>query len=294
MKEHLSSCFEPDATILVHRVLKNNSTELDGISVLKKNQSISPTLYLNELYEDYLSGKPLEELIEEMYHCFLHPYTGFSFSVSEFKHFDLMKDRLVYRLIHYSSNEALLKSVPHQKYLDLAIVYYVMLHSDEKGNACIMVRNEHMDIWRISADTLHEHAVRNTPVLLPAKLQTMEELIQGILCTSCEEAGALSEIQESSYGSMPMYILSNTSKLNGAAAILYENVLQDFADSIHDNLYILPSSIHEVILLPAGSCPSRESLELMVNEVNEKELSPIERLSGHVYFYNHLTHTVTL
>lgn len=294
VKEHLGSYFEPDTTIIVQPVLKNNNTELDGISVLKKNQNISPTLYLNDFYEDYLFGKPLEELLDELYHCFLHPFTDFSFSISEFKQFHLMKDKIVYRLIHYSSNESLLQNVPHQKYLDLAIVYYVMLHADENGNACIMVRNEHMATWNISQDILHKYAVKNTPLLLPAKLQTMEELMQSFLCPSAEAVCTLSETYEDGYKPVPMYILSNQSHLNGAAVILYENVLQDFARSVKDNLYILPSSIHEVIIVPASGCPSRESLELMVKEVNQKEVSPVERLSDHVYFYDRITHTLTI
>ncbi len=294
VRVHLSSYFEPDTTIIIHRVLKNNNTELDGISVLKKNQNISPTLYLNDYYEDYLFGKPIEELLDELYHTFLHPYTGFSFSISDFKKFGMMKDKLVYRLVHYSSNETLLSNVPHQKYLDLAIVYYVLLHSDEKGNACIMVRNEHMDIWNISLNILHKHAVKNTPVLLPAKLQSMEELMQSFLCPSAEAVCTLSETYEDGYQPVPMYVLSNHSHLNGAAVILYENVLKNFANSLQENLYILPSSIHEVILVPASGCPSKESLELMVNEVNQKEVSPIERLSNHVYFYDHITHTITM
>lgn len=294
VKDHLSSYFEPDTTVIVHRVLKNNNTELDGISVLKKNQNISPTLYLNDFYEDYLLGKPLEELLDELYHCFLHPYTEFTFSISDFKKFGAMKDKIVYRLIHYSSNEALLKNVPHQRFLDLAIVYYVMLHSDEKGNASIMIRNEHMIPWHITQEILHRHAVINTPLLLPVKLQTMENLMQNFMCPSAEAICTLSATYEDGYQPFSLYVLSNQSYLNGAAVILYENVLKNFSDTIQDNFYILPSSIHEVILIPASGCASRESLTLMVEEVNQKEVSPTERLSNHVYFYDRITQSITM
>lgn len=294
VRVHLSSYFEPDTTIIIHRVLKNNSTELDGISVLKKNQNISPTLYLNDYYEEYLFGTPLEQLLDELYHNFLHPYTGFQFSISDFKKFGFIKEKIVYRLVHYDSNKALLSDVPHQKFLDLAIVYYVMLHSDEKGNACIMIRNEHMQMWDVSMETIHQHAAKNTPRLLSARIQPMEEMIQSFLFPSEPKSSLLFHRYDDGYKPVPMYVMTNSSYLNGAAVLLYENVLSSFADSLQENLYILPSSIHEVILIPANGSFSKASLELMVNEVNQKEVSPMERLSNHVYFYDHNTHTLTL
>lgn len=295
VKTRLTSYFEPEASIIIHRVLKNNNTELDGLSVLKKNQNISPTLYLNDYYEDYLCGTPLEELIEELYHSFLHPYTEFQFSISDFKKFDLMKEKVVYRLINYAQNKALLADVPHKQYLDLAIVYYLLLHSDEKGTACIMIRSEHMDIWNISPDVLHLHAEKNTPSLLPAMIRHMDEMLDSFLTENpaAEEEEWFADYHES-FHPLPMFILTNQSHLNGAAVLLYKDILRDFAHTLEENFYILPSSIHEVILVPANGILSKTSLELMVRDVNQKEVPPMERLSDHVYFYNRFTHTITL
>lgn len=294
IKGHLSAYFEPDTTIIIHRVLKNNNTELDGISVLKKDQNISPTLYLNDYYEEYLFGTPVEQLLEELYHNFLHPYTGFQFSVADFKKFRLMKDKIVYRLIHYESNKTLLSEVPHQKFLDLAIVYYVMLHSDENGNASIMVRNEHMKFWNITQETLHQYAKKNSPLLLPARIQPIEEIIQGGFLPSEADIAPLFPKIDDDYKPAPMYVMTNAAYLNGAAVLLYENALSSFASSLQENFYILPSSIHEVILLTANGSFSKENLELMVKDINQKEVSPMERLSDHVYFYDHITQKITL
>lgn len=295
IKTHLISYFEPETTIIVHRVLKNNNTELDGISVLKKNQTISPTLYLNDYYEEYLCGTSVEELLEELYHSFLHPYTGFQFSITDFKKFDLMKGKIVYRLINYSQNEALLADIPHKKYLDLAMVYYLLLHSDETGNACILIRNEHLELWGVTADIIERHASKNTPYLLPAKIRHMEEMLKSCLSVNAtvDESQILGTYDED-FQPLPMYVLSNQSHFNGAAVLLYDDVLRDFAHSVEENFYILPSSIHEVILVPANGITSKASLELMVKEINQQEVPPVERLSDHVYYYDRFTHTISM
>lgn len=292
IKEHLISYFEPGTSIIVHRVLKNNNTELDGISVLKKNQTISPTLYLNDYYEEYMGGSSLEELLDNLYSNFLHPHTAFSFSISEFKNFNLMRDKIIYRLVNYEQNQTLLKNIPYQQFLDLAIVYYILLYSDQQGNACIMVRNEHLDIWDIKQELLHQYATYNTPILLPAKIRHMDELIYSFLDTTIEEEQELLQSLPSS--SIPMYVFTNQSNLNGASVLLYKDVIWDFACSQNENFYIIPSSIHELILVPANGILSKASLEFMVNDVNQKEVSPMERLSNHVYFYDRFTQTITM
>ncbi len=295
VRTYLTSRFDADTTVLIHRVLKNNNTQLDGISVLKKDQTISPTLYLNDFYQEYLYGTPIEDLLDDLYHCFLHPYTSFTFSAEEFKNFSRMKERIVYRLINYSKNQALLADIPHRKFLDLAIVYYLLLHSSETGNACIVIRNEHMSFWNVGTDTLHQYAEKNTPLLLPAKVQKMDEIIQSFLSIHPEsEDRELFGSFEDEPSRPPLYVLTNQSHLNGASVLLYKDLLKKLSDTVEENFYILPSSIHEIILVPSGSSLSKASLNLMVQDVNQKEVSPTERLSDHVYFYNRLTRDITM
>lgn len=295
IKTHLVSYFEPDASVIVHRVLKNNSMELDGVSVLRQNQNISPTLYLNDYYEEYLCGAPLKDILDELYHSFLQPHTAFPFSVSDFKNFRLMKEKIVYRLINYEQNTQLLADIPHRKFLDLAVVYYLLLHSDKKGNACILIRNEHLDFWNVEPEALHQYAEKNTPILLPAVIQPMEDVIHSFLELNPEaEDSELFGSFEEQTDLLPIYVLTNESHINGASVLLYEDLIQKLSAKTEENFFILPSSIHEVILAPASGGLSKASLDLMVKDVNQKEVSPLERLSDHVYFYNRFTQTFTM
>ena len=123
----------------------------------------------------------------------------------------------------------------------------------------------------------------------------MDEIIHSFLSLNPEsEDRELFGSFEEEPSSPPLYVLTNQSHLNGASVLLYKNLLKELSDTIDESFYILPSSIHEIILVPSGSSLSKTNLNLMVQDVNQKEVSPMERLSDHVYFYNRLTRAITM
>ena len=93
---------------------------------------------------------------------------------------------------------------------------------------------------------------------------------------------------------VPMYVLSNKSKLNGSGCLFYHNLLHNLCEKLECDLYILPSSIHEVILIPAYDHDSYDELTSMVKEVNSTQLSKEEILSDHVYFYSRETGQISM
>jgi len=131
--------------------------------------------------------------------------------------------------------------------------------------------------------------MKNTPALLTYELRDMSdvliELMVGVPCNSMKE--------EFEY-MVPMYVLSNKSKLNGSGCIFYHNLLHNLCEKLECDLYILPSSIHEVILIPAYDHDSYDELTSMVKEVNSTQLSKEEILSDHVYFYSRETGQISM
>ena len=121
-------------------------------------------------------------------------------------------------------------------------------------------------------------------------------------CRTAEKLGLIhkfinndgKDIDLRDYVPSDMYILTNETKLNGAACILYENVLYDFAQKLGEDLYILPSSVHEVILLPKLSVFEKDELVNMVREVNTEGVAAEEVLSDHVYEYNRTQRLITM
>lgn len=299
----LSALFAPDAFVILHKVLKNNDMELDGISVLKKGDQISPTIYLNDYYTSYKKGTLPEAIVQELFSLFLNTEAEIPFDIHMYKDYSSVKQKLAFKLVSYQANQKLLKEVPYIKFLDLAIVFYVLLSTDSKELASIMVRKEHAHQWQADENSLYENALKNMPSLLPAKLRHMEDVICEFLsdeslknpdCIS-EQKLDLSHISPNTNSNeISMYVLTNHTHLNGAASMLYKNLLKEFSAHIKENLYILPSSIHEVLIVPANHLVKQESLSQMVQEVNEKEVSEGERLSDHVYYYDRKTNTITL
>lgn len=195
----------------------------------------------------------------------------------------------MFKLINYEQNKNLLQKIPHIKILDLAIIFNCLVDADETGNATILIYNQHLSLWNITKDDLYHLAMKNTPALLTYELRDMSdvliELMAGVPCNSMKE--------EFEY-MVPTYVLSNKSKLNGSGCIFYHNLLHNLCEKLECDLYILPSSIHEVILIPAYDHDSYDELTSMVKEVNSTQLSKEEILSDHVYFYSRETGQISM
>lgn len=276
VQEAIVERVDPSAKVELHKVMKNNNMELDGISIMKPNNNISPTLYLNDYYEAYVEGQNLKEIVDEILTLYESHEDEIPFDIEAFKSYERMKERIAYKLINFESNIKLLEDVPYQRILDLAIVFFVVISSDSRGTSTILIHYEHLDLWNITEKQLFEDAKINTPLLFKEDLQDIEEII----------GEYMSDLEPVPIDKPKMYVLTNEDRINGAATLLYDNLLSAFADQVKQNLYILPSSIHEVILVP--DCPgvTQKDLEKMVIEVNASEVLESDRLSNHVYFFD--------
>lgn len=275
--------------VLLHHVLKNNATPMDGLSILKVGEKASPTIYLNEFYNDLLNGRSVAEITHKIKRIYEMHCKKMEFHVEEFKDYEKIKGKLAVKLVNYQENLPMLKELPFEKFLDLAIICYVLIGQVGSNTASILVRQEHRKLWQVSEKELFLQALRNTPKLLPPELKSMNTLIQEVMAEQEAATG-----REAIDGEVPMYVLTNVLRYNGAAAMLYENVIPDFAELMEADIYILPSSIHEVILIPKTSDIEKSILEQMVKEVNQEEVEQIERLSDHVYCYQRETGEFTL
>ncbi len=266
--------------VLLHHVLKNNATPMDGISILKIGEKASPTIYLNEFYKEWEKGKSILEITDKIQRIYQTHCRKMEFRIEEFKNYEKIKGKLAIKLINYHENNTMLQEIPFKRFLDLAVVCYVLIGKIESNTASILVRQEYRKIWKVSEEELFLQAFENTPKLLPPELKSMNTLIQEAL--SGQELEDEKEYQE---GEIPMYVLTNVMRFNGAAAMLYPGVISNFARWLGKDLYILPSSVHEVILIPLVSDIEKHVLEQMVREVNQEEVEQMEQLSNEVYCY---------
>lgn len=275
--------------ITINHVIKNNGCEMDGLVIMEKGKDIAPTIYLDSFYELYTNGENIKNIIRQIEVIYEQNKNNVTFDVNILKHFDTIKDKIVYKVVNYRSNEKLLEHVPHKRILDLAVVFYCLLDNEYGRSATALIYNNNLKNWNVTIDDVYKAALKNTPDLLHSKISSMAALFE-----KCGVNVDGEEVDLKDYVPSDMYVLTNESKLNGAACILYENVLYDFAQKLGADLYILPSSVHEVILLPKLSMFEKDELVNMVKEVNTEGVAADEVLSDHVYEYNRTERLITM
>ena len=263
----------------VNEVTKNNGQILQGLTIKSEDSNIAPTIYVNPSFEQFLKGQPIEDIIDGIVDTYENNRGPKNMSVEFFTDFDQVKDRLAMKVVNADKNAEMLEGCPHFTFGDLAAIFQVQVEANEFGNATITVKNEHMDMWGVDSQTLMNHARENMEDKQPVHIQSMLEVLQGMMG---------GELPDEMLG-MPepaMYVMTNETKINGAAAMIFTDKLQEFAEQHDTNFFILPSSIHEILLVPENGEMDVKGLMDMVREVNDTQVSPEEVLSYNVYFYD--------
>ncbi|MCR4610501.1 MAG: DUF5688 family protein [Lachnospiraceae bacterium] len=278
---------------------KNNGIILHGLIINNGRSNISPTIYLDYYYDEYKKGFSIEDLADQI----ITQYKKFSieedFDITVFTDYEKCKKNISYKLINYEKNVELLKDVPHIVYLDLAIVFYCLLQSDDIESSSILIKNSHMDLWNVNVNDLFDVASSNTPKLLQSDIRTLSDIVRELLekRRESDEFGNTDTLdvpfEIPSDIESPMYVLTNKIKLYGACCILYKHLLAEFATKMEKDLYIIPSSIHEVLLIPESEEYDKDYLTSLVKEVNATQLEPEDVLSDHVYYYSRKDDAIT-
>lgn len=296
VKSAMEAYYGEDYRVSVQDVIKNNGLILTGLTILKKDCNIAPTIYLNQAFEQYQEGRTMESICREIIGIYEEHKVHTDFDVSCVTDFAKVQNRICYKLVNAEKNEELLSDAPHVMLEDLAVIFYILVSQDSDGTGTITIRNNMLSYWNVDTDTLYELALTNTQKMFRGSVQSMASVMTEILSHRLDEESA-QEFYDMMVGEddmIPMYVCTNTAKLNGAGVILYQGLLQEFADRVGSDFYILPSSIHETLLIPANGDMELEYLKDMVRTVNRTEVAPEEILSDSVYFYNRLTNRVEL
>ncbi len=282
MKECVSDLVTKNEEVMLRTVTKNNGKELVGLVIKCSGTDISPCIYLEEFYENSKRGMGIKHLAEEVVKVYKKTDIPKSWKVNMLHEYSNIKDKLVFKLINFEKNEKILEEIPHKRFLDLAIVFYILLNEDEHGVASVVVNQEQCKLWGVSLDKLLCDALHNAERLLPANIQPMSKLIEEICeVQDIEELEMISELSEET-----MYVVTNRNTNLGAACLLYPSVLGELNNLLKEDFYVLPSSIHEVIVMPKRFDVGRDSLDEMIQQINDEHLSEEDVLSDHAYFYD--------
>ncbi len=257
----------------------------EGINLIDKNESvnISPTVYIDDMYAHYCQCEDLDIVIRSAVENLEQAIHG----SAEFADIDFSdaKENIVFQLVNTEQNRAMLAEVPHREFHDLSVVYRWLL-KQEDGMSCSMpINNSVAQRMGLTEKELFTLAAENTRRITPPCVRNMKEIMYDMFVKDgmppCMAESLVNEMSEN----VPMYVISNEKTCNGAAAMLYEDVLHELAVKLESDLYILPSSVHEVIAILAAEGDVNE-LAQHVFEVNMEQVELSERLSNQVYHYD--------
>ena len=243
----------------LYTVTKNNGTRRTGILFKQEDSNLAPTIYLEEFYQKYLKGQQVPDLADSICSIYQEIRVKKTCDCQNLFDFNHVKEHIVYKLIRRDANEELLKQIPYEPFLDLAVVYYIQIDNTRFGSAAIQIRNEHLRYWRVEKEEIRRLAEKNTPRIYPVQIRQIVRF---------------------------MYVATNEQCSLGAAVMRYPDFRERVRGMIRGDFYILPSSIHEVILVPESFGLEPERMQEMVKEINQTGVAPEEVLSDSVYYFD--------
>lgn len=243
-----------------------------GLSIKWKEANTGITVYPEQYYERYKNGSSIEEIADWTFYMAVNEdfkrveALGYAM-LEQITKYESIKYEIFPVLINAEQNMELLKEVPHETFLDMALIA-----SYVKEDAQVKINNRLLELWGIDKEEVLAQAKFNAQIFKPSVAIPMEEIIK--------EAGYAPNEDE-----VQMYIVTNRNKIFGAYAMMDTGLLNELQAKMGD-LYILPSSVHETIAVSIkDTSGNAKMLENLVREVNSGHVSPGERLSDHVYTF---------
>ena len=265
-----------DGEVDVVDVLKTNDTHLSGLIVKSSAVNISPTVYLEPFYEEYTHASSFSNILVKISDIIQQNMPTENMDVQKFLKWDDVKNMVISRMCSIERNKEFLSDKPYTKMEDMAVTYCLLISDrSESGQATVAITNEMMKEYGIGLNILHERAMINNEVLQPVNIMSLSDVMLKMMGTFDDPAD-----MDNPGG---MLILSNVNGLYGSVNILNPDIMDRIAERIGQEFYILPSSVHEVLIYPKDEFIDYQELEEMVNEVNETQVAPEEVLSNHVY-----------
>lgn len=270
----------------ITRRMKNNGFRQTGILAATQGSNAGPVIYMDACYERYRegymgTGEAAEYVYKKIVEC-MEDLNGIR--LPAFQEWESVKGNIRAELVNAGMNREMLMEMPHRLFLDLAVTYYIKidgLFDGDGGMSFVQISNNYMELWGKDEESLYRTAMENMRLDGKPRLEDMDVLLRDMMLE--ETGGELPEIEKG----MPsgMYVLSNQCRHFGAAELLDSGTLEEIGRRLEDDYVVLPSSIHECIILPLNTAPSYEELAGMVRAVNREQVDIQDWLSDHVYRY---------
>ena len=277
--EQVNEKLGPGEKGVIRTVRKNNAVVLDAIVISEEGGLPAPTIYLGDYKRRYeMDEESLESIVDDVLRKYKKSKMDASTWAGEIcswmQDWEIAKKKVVCRMINEKMNRELLFDVPNKLFLDLAVVFSLLIPTANGESASCLIHNSLANMWGVGDKELMEAAKENMERLLPVAVDSMA----GVLAEACGEEMIPEE-------AMPMLVITNADKAYGASSILYGEALEKASKKVDDDLVLIPSSVHEWLAIPRSLCGEVKEMCAMIREVNETQVPEDEVLSDHPYVY---------
>lgn len=290
--EEVEKLIGEDKELRIKEVTKNNNLKLDSLSLLAtdgKTRVVTPMVHLNYLYNSYKEdGVSISEITKRIVDILMSTQPECAKGIGEIEDYASVKKHLALKVINYELNKEFLLDVPHLRKMDLALIPLFVVDDGIDTIASVTIKNTFLNKWNIDVNTLFADAFNNAPALLKPVCCS---LFKAAFTRKYTEFMSLDEIR---LDDNDLLILTNKSKVHGASCMFYPDVLQTIAQKLDSDLIIIPSSVHEALIMRRIDNINIEDVNNLVNYVNTSEVSVSDVLSDHVYIYNKDEHSLSM
>ena len=279
-----------DCELELRKVPKVN-TVLTGVVIRPKGKPrsyCSPTFYMERMYEQYLESDSFEKVMANQA-IYLEESLKYLPKDIMTLDFTTIRDKIVFQVVNTKENREMIELCPHRDLMDLSIVYRVIVSVDEHGVSGFLITNDIAEAEELSEKLLFSLAKKNTKKIFPFKRERIEET----MCRMMRRWGSEERDAEMAFPGMQdvpekerVYVISNEFEFFGANALLYSDVLGKVVKKIGTDCYILPSSVHDLIVLSTDVFSERSKLINLVKETNKEHVKNSDRLSDSIYLYS--------
>ncbi|MBQ6409162.1 MAG: hypothetical protein IJJ64_14160 [Butyrivibrio sp.] len=272
-----------DVDITVNTVNKLNES-YEAMTVKPEGSNIGVNLGIDKFYGAVEDGTPYENVVDKAVKVISDGFANQpQIDVASLSDYSQMKDKLVMEVVSAETNKEMLENVPHQNIEDMAVVYRFVLNSDDEGRASILATNQMIENMGVTPEQLHADALENAPRIKPAEIKGMGEVLAEMMGVEQAEMMGLYPVRPEDE---QIFVASVPDKVHGAGVLAYQDFMDQAAERAGGDFYILPSSIHEILIVPDNGKMGLSDLENMVKEVNATQVAPADKLTDNVYHYD--------
>ena len=295
VKEHVKNYLPPvfdDAEFIIQEVTKQNDQHLTGLSIRREGEQMIPTIYLDSYYKQYLEGADPDELVGDVADARIeYNVDEIPKEFSEIMDYETAKGKLQIVLCDPEMNQDRLKGKISKPFGEYTATYQVSVLREGETYGTVAVTEGLLKYWNVTPEQLHADAIAAEDARIPS-LYSINDLMMEMMMGGSKPNNLLQHPEEIGIGGVPLFCLTTEDKMFGASLMVRDDILSKAAEALGGNFYVLPSSTHEVLLMPESFADDPSMLVGMVREINENEVSPNERLSDKVQFYDSEAHVL--